>query len=121
MTVDELDFIFASGASTELHDEIEIKAIRSLLRDRVKEVPVATSKASLGHLVAAAGAVDAALTLCALHEQTVPPTLQSDAAVSPLRLTSTAHRHPMRTALVNAIGFEGTYACLALRRTSALN
>lgn len=121
MTVDELDFIFASGASTELHDEIEIKAIRSLLRDRVKEVPVATSKASLGHLVAAAGAVDAALTLCALHEQTVPPTLQSDAAVSPLRLTSTAHRHPMRTALVNAIGFEGTYACLALRRASALN
>lgn len=121
VTIDALDFIYANGASTELHDEIEITAIRSLLRDRVKQVPVGTSKASLGHLVAAAGAVDAALAICALNGQTVPPTLKSDAASSPLWLTSTAHRHPMRTALVNVMGFEGTYACLVLRRASAPN
>lgn len=121
VTVDELDLIFANGASTQLLDEIEGNAIGSLLQGRLKDVPVATSKAAIGHSIAAAGAVDAALTICALHAQTVPPTLASTAAASSLRLTSAAYGHPMRTAIVNAIGFEGTYASLVLRRMSALN
>lgn len=120
VTVDTLDYIHANGASTQLHDEVEREAIHSLLRDRVNEVPVGASKASLGHLIAGAGAVDVALTICALKAQTVPPTRNSDAVSSKLRLTSVAHRHPMRTALVNVMGFEGTYACLALRQAPAL-
>lgn len=117
----DVDYVLANGASTTLHDDIEYDAIQQLLGDDTAATPVGASKSMLGHLVTAAGAIDVALCAKALERQSVPPTLNLDAAdpSNRLRFVTTAQPMSMQVALVNAIGFEGTYASLVLKKPTA--
>ena len=72
---DELDYVNAHGTSTPLNDRAETVALKSALGDAAGSVPVSSTKSAIGHLLGAAGAVEAVATVLALNERVAPPTL----------------------------------------------
>ncbi len=76
LTGDELDYINAHGTSTQLNDAAETAALKLALgEDRAKQVPISSTKSAIGHLLGAAGAVEAVATVQALNARVIPPTL----------------------------------------------
>jgi 3-oxoacyl-[acyl-carrier-protein] synthase II len=75
LTPDELDYVNAHGTSTPLNDRSETEALKLALGERAHEIPVSSTKSAIGHLLGAAGAVEAVATLLALRERVAPPTL----------------------------------------------
>ena len=73
--IGEVDYINAHGTSTPLNDKAETVALKRVLGDRAGQVPVSSAKSAIGHLLGAAGAVEAVVTLHALRERIAPPTL----------------------------------------------
>jgi 3-oxoacyl-[acyl-carrier-protein] synthase II len=71
----EVDYVNAHGTSTPLNDRAETTAIKTALGDRAQEIPVSSAKSAIGHLLGAAGAVEAIATVAALRSRTAPPTL----------------------------------------------
>ncbi|MEU9162243.1 beta-ketoacyl-[acyl-carrier-protein] synthase family protein [Streptomyces sp. NPDC048424] len=113
----DIDHVNAHGTSTVLNDHVEARVISRML----PHGPLVTStKGVLGHMLGAAGAVEAALTVLAMGQSTVPPTanLQEPAPGIDLNLVSkTASRQPVRAALSNSFGFGGHNVVLAFRTT----
>ena len=114
----ELDYVNAHGTSTPLGDEIELGAVERLMGDAVSGLTMSSTKSAIGHLLGAAGAVEAIFTTLAIRDGICPPTLNLD---NPSVETSidlvphTAKKKPVRTALSNSFGFGGTNASLVLR------
>ncbi len=75
ITTDDIDYISAHGTSTSENDSIETKAIKTLFKDRAKNVPVSSIKSMLGHLIGAAGAAELITCVCAIRENILPPTM----------------------------------------------
>ncbi len=75
ITTDDIDYINAHGTSTSENDSIETKAIKTLFKDRAKNVPVSSIKSMLGHLIGAAGAAELITCVCAIRNNILPPTM----------------------------------------------
>ena len=118
MSPSDIDYINAHGTSTPLGDEIELKAIERLFGNAAANLSLSSTKSAIGHLLGAAGAVEAAFCCLSIRDQIVPPTLNLDepSVETPIDLTpKTANKRPVRAALSNSFGFGGTNAALVLR------
>jgi 3-oxoacyl-[acyl-carrier-protein] synthase II len=117
----QIDYINTHGTSTPLGDEIEARAIERLFGSQASRLSVSSTKSSIGHLLGAAGAVEAAFCALAIRDQVVPPTLNLDnpSFETELDLTPhTARKREIGAVLSNSFGFGGTNAALVLTRPS---
>ena len=112
---DKIDYINAHGTSTPLGDEIELGAVKRLFGRHAYELSMSSTKSAIGHLLGAAGSVEAIFSILAMRDKVVPPTLNlehpsagCDIDLVPLR----AKERPVRYALSNSFGFGGTNASL---------
>ncbi|MDP2272571.1 MAG: beta-ketoacyl-ACP synthase II [Archangium sp.] len=120
----DLGYINAHATSTPLGDPVELTALRKLLGPSVEEVAVSSTKSSIGHLLGAAGAVEAIFTALALRDQVAPPTLNLDAPEGAEGFNLVPHEPQTRKfehALSNSFGFGGTNTSLVLSRFSPRN
>lgn len=119
LDVGTVDYINAHGTSTPLGDIAETVAIKRLMGERAKQVAVNSTKSMTGHLLGAAGGVEAVFTVLAVHEQVSPPTINlqhPDPACDLDYVPNVARRMPIRTALSNSFGFGGTNGTLVFTR-----
>jgi 3-oxoacyl-[acyl-carrier-protein] synthase II len=115
----QIDYINAHGTSTPLGDVAETIAVKRLLGDRARQVAVNSTKSMTGHLLGAAGGVEAVFTALALRDQVSPPTINlrtPDPACDLDYVPNEARRMPIRAALSNSFGFGGTNGTLVLAR-----
>jgi 3-oxoacyl-[acyl-carrier-protein] synthase II len=114
----DIDYINAHGTSTPVGDEIELKAVERLLGNAAGRVAMSSTKSSIGHLLGAAGAVEAIFCLLAIRDQVVPPTINLDNPSVATAIDLVPHRarkRPVNIVLSNSFGFGGTNASLILR------
>ena len=111
----EIDYINAHGTSTPLGDEIELRAVKRLFGQDAYELAMSSTKSAIGHLLGAAGSVEAIFCIKSINEGVVPPTLNlenpSDGCDLDL-VPGQAKERPIRNALSNSFGFGGTNATL---------
>ncbi len=114
----EIDYVNAHGTGTPHNDSAEALAINRLLGARAKQVPVSSTKSSVGHSLGAAGAVEALVCLMALQGGWVPPTttLQTVDSACGFRVVRAPEARRVDVALSNSFGFGGANASLVLRR-----
>ncbi|MCS7155857.1 MAG: beta-ketoacyl-ACP synthase II [Bacteroidetes bacterium] len=116
---EEVDYINAHGTSTPFNDEIETRAIKTVFGEHAYRLNVSSTKSMIGHLLGAAGAVEAIATALAIYHSTIPPTINYTTPDPECDLDYTT-RGPVvrdvRVALSNTFGFGGHNATLALRR-----
>lgn len=115
----EIDYINAHGTSTPLGDEIELGAVQRMVGNAAGRISMSSTKSSIGHLLGAAGAVEAIFSVLAIRDQVVPPTINLDnpSVETAIDLVPhTARRRNVEVALSNSFGFGGTNASLVLRR-----
>jgi len=114
-----VDYINAHGTSTPLGDVAETIAIKRLLGEGASRVAVNSTKSMTGHLLGAAGGVEAVFSVLALHEQVSPPTINlqtQDPACDLDYVANSARKMPIRAALSNSFGFGGTNGSLVFTR-----
>ena len=119
LALDTVDYINAHGTSTPLGDIAETVAVKRVLGDRAKQVAVNSTKSMTGHLLGAAGGVEAVFTILALHNQVSPPTINlqnPDPACDLDYVPNTARKMAIRTAVSNSFGFGGTNGSLVFTR-----
>jgi len=119
LELDSVDYINAHGTGTIPNDLIETKAIKTVFGEHAYNLAVSSTKASTGHLIGGAGAVEAVVTVKALETQTIPPTLnctQPDPDCDLDYVPGQARRSQVEIALSNSIGFGGHNTTLAFRR-----
>ena len=123
VTAGEVDYVNAHGTSTPLNDRAEAKALKRALGEHAARVPVSSLKSAVGHLIGAAGAVEAIATVLALRERLAPPTLGLEEPEAGMELDFVAERaRPMKRregatraiGLSNSFGFGGHNAVLCL-------
>lgn len=114
----QVGYVNAHGTGTPLNDPTEIAAIRSVLGDHVRAIPISSIKSMVGHMIGAAGAMEAIATIQTLRTGLVPPTINCPRPlVGDINfVTDGAQRHDVEFALSNSFGFGGHNAVLALRR-----
>ena len=115
----QIDYINAHGTSTPLGDEIELGAVERMLGNAAGKATMSSTKSSIGHLLGAAGAVEAAFTVLALRDQIAPPTINLDnpSVETPIDLVANkAKPMSIEYALSNSFGFGGTNASLILKK-----
>ena len=120
LTPDAVDYINAHGTST-MADTIELGAVERLLGDKASKATMSSTKSSVGHLLGAAGAVEAIFSILAIRDQVAPPTINLDnPAVEPrLNLAANAkHEREINVALSNSFGFGGTNASLVMGKVT---
>ena len=115
----EIDYINAHGTSTPLGDEIELKAVERLVGNAAGHITMSSTKSSIGHLLGAAGAVEAIFCLLAMRDQVVPPTINLDNPSVNTVIDLVPHKPRKRSvnvALSNSFGFGGTNASVVFSR-----
>ena len=115
----DLDYINAHGTSTPLGDEIELRAVERLVGNAAGSISMSSTKSSIGHLLGAAGTVEAIFCLLAIRDQVVPPTINLDNPSVATALDLVPHKPRKRSVnlvLSNSFGFGGTNASLVFRR-----
>ena len=119
VSVDQLDYVNAHGTSTPMGDDIEMMAVERLVGDAAANLTMSSTKSSIGHLLGAAGAVEAIFCILAMRDSMAPPTLNLE---SPSRDTKidlvpkVAKSKNIEIALSNSFGFGGTNASLVFRK-----
>lgn len=114
---EDIDYVNAHGTSTPLGDEIELRAIERLFGAAAERLLLSSTKSAIGHLLGAAGAVEAVFCALAIRDGMIPPTLNLDTPSIETKIDlvpHTARSHPIRIALSNSFGFGGTNAALVL-------
>jgi 3-oxoacyl-[acyl-carrier-protein] synthase II len=114
----EIDYINAHGTST-MADGIELGAVQRLVGNAAGRISMSSTKSSTGHLLGAAGAVEAIFSILALRDQTAPPTINLDNPAFETAIDLVPHqakKRPIDIVLSNSFGFGGTNASLVLRR-----
>ena len=115
----EIDYINAHGTSTPLGDEIELHAVERVVGNAAGRASMSSTKSSIGHLLGAAGAVEAIFSILAMRDQIAPPTINLDnpSVETPLDLVPhEARKREIDVVLSNSFGFGGTNASLIFRR-----
>ncbi|EKV30164.1 3-oxoacyl-[acyl-carrier-protein] synthase, KASII [Caenispirillum salinarum AK4] len=115
----QIDYVNAHGTSTPLGDEIELGAVKRLFGDHAYKLSMSSTKSAIGHLLGAAGAVEAIYSMLALQNQIVPPTLNLDNPSESCDIDLVPHKAKEREvtyALSNSFGFGGTNASLVMGR-----
>lgn len=116
---DDIDYINAHGTSTQLGDEIELQAVESLLGNSAAKAAMSSTKSAIGHLLGAAGSVEAIFALLAIRDNVAPPTLNLDNPSVMTAIDLVPHQAKYKNidvALSNSFGFGGTNASLIFRR-----
>ena len=117
--VSEVDYVNAHGTSTPMGDEIELGAVERLFGNSACKLAMSSTKSAIGHLLGAAGAVEAIFSVLAIRDNVAPPTLNLDnpSVETPIDLVPhVAKSRPIDTVLSNSFGFGGTNASLVMRR-----
>jgi 3-oxoacyl-[acyl-carrier-protein] synthase II len=115
----DIDYINAHGTSTPLGDEIELGAVQRLVGNAAGKISMSSTKSCVGHLLGAAGAVEAIFSILAIRDRVAPPTINLDnpSVETPIDLVPhQARRRDIDIALSNSFGFGGTNASLIFRR-----
>jgi 3-oxoacyl-[acyl-carrier-protein] synthase II len=118
----DIDYINAHGTSTPMGDEIELRAVERMLGNHAANLSMSSTKSSTGHLLGAAGAIEAIFSTLAIRDNICPPTLNLDnpSVETPIDLVpKVARKKEINTVLSNSFGFGGTNASLILRRFAA--
>ena len=119
VTPSELDYINAHGTSTPVGDEIELRAVERLVGDVAGSIAMSSTKSATGHLLGAAGAIEAIFSILAIRDGMVPPTLNLDNPSVQTEVDLVPHKAKTKNvdvALSNSFGFGGTNASLVFRR-----
>ena len=119
ITAGDIDYINAHGTSTPLGDEIELGAVQRLVGNAAGRISMSSTKSCIGHLLGAAGAVEAIFCILAIRDRVAPPTINLDnpSVETPIDLVPhKARSRDIDTALSNSFGFGGTNASLIFRR-----
>lgn len=119
VSTSEIDYINAHGTSTPMGDEIELGAVERLFANAAGRLAMSSTKSAIGHLLGAAGAVEAIFSILAMRDQIAPPTLNLDNPSVETSIDLVPHKAQAReinTVLSNSFGFGGTNASLVMRR-----
>jgi 3-oxoacyl-[acyl-carrier-protein] synthase II len=119
LTLADIDYVNAHGTATPEGDPVEIAALREVFGSAAAALPVSATKSMHGHLLGAAGALEAIITVLALREGAIPPTAHLDsldpACAGVDHITAGRHSQPLRAALSSSFAFGGSNAVLAFR------
>jgi 3-oxoacyl-(acyl-carrier-protein) synthase len=123
-TIEEVDYLNAHGTSTWMNDRSECAAVKAVFGENWRNVAVSSTKSVMGHLIAAAGAVEAAVCALAIHHGTLPVNanlreLDPDCDIDVVR--DAPRKRDVRLALSNSLGFGGSNSCLAFRHPAAVD
>ena len=121
LSPDQVDYVNAHGTSTPLGDEIELAAVKRVFGNAASSISMSSTKSAIGHLLGAAGSVEAIFSILSVRDQIVPPTLNLDNPSEGCDLDLVPHKakeRPVRAALSNSFGFGGTNASLVFARFS---
>ncbi|WOH48016.1 beta-ketoacyl-ACP synthase II [Bradyrhizobium sp. sBnM-33] len=121
IAVSDIDYINAHGTSTQIGDEIELGAVERLLGNATSKVSMSSTKSSTGHLLGAAGAIEAIFSILAIRDNIAPPTinLENPSVQTAIDLVpQTARKREINVALSNSFGFGGTNASVIVRRVA---
>lgn len=112
----EVDYVNAHGTSTRLNDQTEAEAVLAVLGERARQIPISSTKSMTGHMIGAAGAVEAIASVGAITTGWVPPTVNCDDPDIPGLdfVPHEARAQPTRVVLSNSFGFAGHNACVVL-------
>ncbi|MDP3919668.1 MAG: beta-ketoacyl-[acyl-carrier-protein] synthase family protein [Candidatus Omnitrophota bacterium] len=119
MDVSDVDYISAHGTSTLVNDAVETLVIKKVMGKRAYEVPVSSIKSMLGHMIAAAGAVEVIACLLSMRDSVIPPTInyeEPDPACDLDYVPNESRKTEVNAALSNSFGFGGQNICLAVKR-----
>ena len=119
MNPQQVSYINAHGTSTDLNDKIETLAIKRIFKDHAKRVPISSTKSMMGHLIGAAGGVEAVISVLAIHHHAIPPTINYDVPDPECDLDyvpNQARQLPVDAALSNSLGFGGHNATVLFKK-----
>jgi 3-oxoacyl-[acyl-carrier-protein] synthase II len=119
--VSDIDYVNAHGTSTPMGDEIELSAVERLFGNTAGKLAMSSTKSATGHLLGAAGAIEAIFSVLAIRDNIAPPTLNLDNPSVETAIDLVPHiakKRPINTVLSNSFGFGGTNASLILRRVA---
>ncbi len=119
LSPEDFDYINAHGTSTPLNDKCETLAIKTVFQDHAEKLAISSTKSMTGHMLGAAGGIEAVFTALSIYEQIAPPTinLESPSAECDLDyVPNVARKMNIRAALSNSFGFGGTNAVVAMKR-----
>ena len=119
LSPDDVDYINAHGTSTKLNDYIETLSIKEVFKEKAYKTPISSTKSMTGHLLGAAGAIEAIFSVLSIRDQVCPPTINyenPDPECDLDYVPNTARNHAINVVLSNAFGFGGTNSALVFRR-----
>jgi 3-oxoacyl-[acyl-carrier-protein] synthase II len=119
MTPSDIYYLNAHGTSTLVGDEIELGAVERLLGNTASKVAMSSTKSSTGHLLGAAGAIEAIFSILAIRDNVAPPTINLDNPSVETAIDLVPHtprKREINVALSNSFGFGGTNASVILQR-----
>jgi 3-oxoacyl-[acyl-carrier-protein] synthase II len=119
LSPDDVDYINAHGTSTKLNDYVETLSIKEVFKEKAYKTPVSSTKSMTGHLLGAAGAIEAIFSVLSIRDQICPPTINyenPDPECDLDYVPNTARHHTINVAMSNAFGFGGTNSTLVFRR-----
>jgi 3-oxoacyl-[acyl-carrier-protein] synthase II len=122
LSAHDIDYVNAHGTSTPLGDEIELRAVERLMGNKANGLSMSSTKSSVGHLLGAAGAIEAIFSILAMRDNICPPTINLDnpSVETEIDLVpKTAKKKAINTVLSNSFGFGGTNASVIMRRYDA--
>jgi 3-oxoacyl-[acyl-carrier-protein] synthase II len=114
----DIQYVNAHGTSTPLGDDLELEAVERLFGDAARGIAMSSTKSATGHLLGAAGAIEAVFSILAIRDRVAPPTLNleqpsRDSVID--RVAMTAQERRIKVALSNSFGFGGTNASIIFR------
>jgi 3-oxoacyl-[acyl-carrier-protein] synthase II len=119
ISAEQVDYVNAHGTSTPIGDVIETTALKRVFGERAKKVPISSTKSMTGHLLGGAGGLEAGISVLAIRDQILPPTINYETPDPECDLDyvpNHARKAELRYALSNSFGFGGTNASLLFKR-----